>query len=567
MHFHSLTLTRFKHVTTPVTYNFDGMQITITGDNATGKTTIRDALIWILFGTTLSGSNRTAAYCPQDRPAQLDAACTLTARDGQRHTLHRTTKTFTCDDVSATAKDIEALVGPRDLFLHTFWPDTFLTLTEAEGRKVLMNLLPAVSPAAVLDALDDPAHRTLLAAWMPTMLIHVDKTLSKLRQELKTTQTLWHETQGSLQTLQDHPVTPPSSLPEPDTAGYHTALQQWQSATRDRDTLMQTLRTLTQQLDALQRTAPQPPPDVLQTLRQQEQGWREEASQVRAQRAAWHARQPVPPTLTELCPTCGQAITPDHAQQIHTAYQAALATWKAEEASLQTAEQTAQAHQQTWQEAQTRAQNTAEWAHRAQVLRLQQDITATQQKLDALPSLADAEATWHQAESVYQEAQTAWAHNQAQMQAYQRWQSQLQEVQDRHHQTTARIDRLQEALTAAQAYHKTQMTLQIAPLLAHLHTTSCTLWTLPKNSDDDPQPTFKILYQDRPLAACSTAERVHAALEWHQAFNALSQQAIPLFVDNAESVTTLPALDGQVFIARVQPQSALHVEVTPHVLV
>ena len=36
MHFHWLTLTRFKHVTTPVTYNFYGMQSTITGDNVRG---------------------------------------------------------------------------------------------------------------------------------------------------------------------------------------------------------------------------------------------------------------------------------------------------------------------------------------------------------------------------------------------------------------------------------------------------------------------------------------------------------------------------------------------------
>lgn len=567
MRFHSLTLTRFKHVTTPVTYPLDGLQITITGDNATGKTTIREALIWILFGTTLSGSNRTAGYLPQTPPHTLDAACTFTTEDGQQHTIRRTAKTLQCDAVPATAKDIEALIGPRDLFLHTFWPDTFLGLTEAEGRKVLINLLPTVALAAVLDALDDPAHRTLLATWLPGLLTHIDKTLTKLRQELKATQTLWHETQGSLQTLQEHPVTLPPAMPEPDAARYHAAVQQWHAATRDRDTLQQTVRTLTQQLDTLQRTTPSLPPDVLQTLRQHEQIWREEASQVRAQRAAWQARQPIPPTLTALCPTCGQAITPDHAQQIQAAYQAALTTWEAEEAPLQSAAQTAQAHQRAWQEGQTQAQNTVEWAHRAQVLRLQQDLAAAQQALDALPSLTDAETAWRQAEETYQQAQLAWAQNQAQTQAYERWQQQTQAAQDRHDDATDRINRLQTAIIAAQAYQKTQMTLQIAPLLAHLQHTSCTLWVLPKNPEDDPQPTFKILYQGRSLMSCSTAERMQAAIEWHHAFNALTHQTIPLFIDNAESLTVLPPLDGQVFIARVQPQAILHVAVTDHALV
>lgn len=45
----SITLRNFKGLR-DVSFDFDGRNATIIGDNGTGKTTIFDALTWVLFG-------------------------------------------------------------------------------------------------------------------------------------------------------------------------------------------------------------------------------------------------------------------------------------------------------------------------------------------------------------------------------------------------------------------------------------------------------------------------------------------------------------------------------------
>jgi len=65
LHITTLTITRFKHITTPHSWTFGAQVTLIRGDNGTGKSTLADAILWALFGRTPSGSKIPDAWIPQ----------------------------------------------------------------------------------------------------------------------------------------------------------------------------------------------------------------------------------------------------------------------------------------------------------------------------------------------------------------------------------------------------------------------------------------------------------------------------------------------------------------------
>jgi hypothetical protein len=568
MHIHSLTLTAFKHITTPTTYNLDHAIAVITGDNATGKTTIRDAIIWILYGTTPSGSNRTASYLPQSQPTTLDASCVITGRDGVPHTFHRHNRTLTCDNIPLNASEVDDLIGPREIFLSTFLPETFLTLAEAEARKLLMHLLPTISPQDVLNALDSDEERRLLTTLPPAFFHDLTKKMQSLRQSLKLAQKDQDQAQGALNALTDHPLTAPDPVPAPDRTAFDAAQTAWRDAQSQRDILSQQITAAEQQLAQLQRQTPQIDPVTFKHLQEQERAWREADSQCRSQRAAWLAQKPAAPQTTGMCPTCGQRITPDHAQTVLHAYTRALHDWQAQESGLRQAEDVVHQQQHAWQNAVKQAEESAQWAHRAQILQMQKNLADLRTQQAALPTLDDLRHRAQETEAAYQEASRRFTAYQAAQRHYEDWTAQQQQAAARLAATQQQQAELVRQITACQHYQKTAMTLQTAPLLHHLQDTECVLWTIPQKEEDDPQATFKILYHGRPLLACSTAERMRAAVEWHNALNALTGADIPLFLDNGESLSVLPAVTSQVLVARVHAQTPLTVTgVNRHALV
>ncbi len=575
---HALTLDAFKATTRPTTYDLNSDQVTISGDNATGKSTIRDAILWVLYGTNLTGSNRVEGYLPQGAAPVLSASLTLTAKDGAIHTIRRhraKTTTLTDDDMPASQAEIEALVGPRDRFLLTFQPETFLNFTEGEARSLLMSLLPPVDQDLIF--LGCQGQADVLRDRPATYFRDLDKTLKMLRQKNKKDHEQLLGYRGALDSAVQHPVLAPTPVEPPDRSPLDaamTALHQASATAHNTAALEQTQKTLQQlksQAAAHTKTGPQIDHTTQQQLTTLEQQWRQTEQRVMQQEAQWAAREPQSPITGGTCPTCGQAIAADHAQHAQDAYRQALAQWRQAEQAIVTQKETLAAQKAAWTQAQTTAIETAAMTHRVEQLRWKQRITETEELLATYQRQQEAPQDYTPlknavtaAQQDFQTQSSAFAQYQAQQKQYDQWLQTTAQYQTLIDQATESLTVNEAEIAATMVYRRTQMTMQTAPLLEQLKETECVLWTMPSDPEQDPQPTFKILYHQRPIAQCSTAERVAAAIEWHNAFNALGQDSRPLFLDNAESITHIPAITGQALIARVVPQLPLTVKAGQH---
>ncbi|EGO86950.1 hypothetical protein CBCST_15006 [Clostridium botulinum C str. Stockholm] len=69
--------------------------------------------------------------------------------------------------------------------------------------------------------------------------------------------------------------------------------------------------------------------------------------------------------------------------------------------------------------------------------------------------------------------------------------------------------------------------------------------------DGELKDDFKITYEGREFNALSNAEKIKAGLEISNLVMNVLNLNLPIFIDNAESITELPELDTQVIIAKV----------------
>lgn len=70
---------------------------------------------------------------------------------------------------------------------------------------------------------------------------------------------------------------------------------------------------------------------------------------------------------------------------------------------------------------------------------------------------------------------------------------------------------------------------------------------------------FKIQYEEKDFNLLSTSERIKAGLEIAKLLASFSNQAFPVFVDNAESITQIPPMDTQIIAAYVKEGQELTV--------
>jgi DNA repair exonuclease SbcCD ATPase subunit len=85
------------------------------------------------------------------------------------------------------------------------------------------------------------------------------------------------------------------------------------------------------------------------------------------------------------------------------------------------------------------------------------------------------------------------------------------------------------------------------------------LFDVQKNGDI--KPTFEIEMDGRPYSKLSQSESIRAGLELREVLSQQSEIVAPVFVDNAESITSFKEPTGQLIISRVVAGEELKIEV------
>lgn len=167
--FKSLKLQNFKSHQ-DLTVNF-GEHTVITGDNDKGKSSIGEAITWLLYGTDMYGVKMTGKLDPEPTTyeADLTSVSLLMEVDGKDLLFEREVKNgktkYSFNGVPGTKatefSEIVTSLFNKDLFLSLFNPKYFFTLHWEKQRGMILQYVPAPANKEVLKELPEAQAKKL----------------------------------------------------------------------------------------------------------------------------------------------------------------------------------------------------------------------------------------------------------------------------------------------------------------------------------------------------------------------------------------------------------------------
>ena len=160
-----LKISRFKSHVEETEYHFGDLTM-ISGGNHTGKTTIADAIAWVMIGQGFFGGHLLDRfYNDKERKKRVAVELEYVDASGIRHVLSRqriNDKVDAALDGSAIRqKDLNAMFGDADEFLSLVNPLYFVEILAEKGRGLLERNLPPVSEEEVLQRLNGCSQKAL----------------------------------------------------------------------------------------------------------------------------------------------------------------------------------------------------------------------------------------------------------------------------------------------------------------------------------------------------------------------------------------------------------------------
>ncbi|WP_018664590.1 AAA family ATPase [Heyndrickxia acidiproducens] len=164
INFNTLALQNFKSHQN-LTVNF-GEETQVTGDNAKGKSSIFEAITWLLYGTDTLGSKLDPTAITYE--AEKTLVTLLLEIDGKQLLLGRELKKgkikYLINDVPSKAGEFNEILDKlfdKDLFLSLFNPAYFFTLHWEKQRAMLLQYVTPPANKEVLAKLPEQQGKTL----------------------------------------------------------------------------------------------------------------------------------------------------------------------------------------------------------------------------------------------------------------------------------------------------------------------------------------------------------------------------------------------------------------------
>ena len=158
-----MTIAGFKSYVEPTDLTF-GNPTVVTGGNGRGKTSIADAIAFVVTGLPFFGERGIDRLHNEVQP---DVSITMSFVDGAgtAHTLTRTRQknrmTILYDSCEIRQMDLTEMFGEKDVFLSIFNPLYFIEELGNDGKNLLERHLPPISHEAVLAQLSDATRAAL----------------------------------------------------------------------------------------------------------------------------------------------------------------------------------------------------------------------------------------------------------------------------------------------------------------------------------------------------------------------------------------------------------------------
>lgn len=179
----SMNISGFKSYESPTELIF-GNPTVITGGNGRGKTSIADAIAFVVTGLPFFGERGIDRLHNESNPDVAIRMC-FVDETGAHHELTRTRRrnrmTITYDGYEIRQLDLTDMFGERDVFLSILNPLYFIEELGENGKNLLEMYLPMIPHETVLAELSEPVREAL----KNESLLSPDVWLKRRREEIR----------------------------------------------------------------------------------------------------------------------------------------------------------------------------------------------------------------------------------------------------------------------------------------------------------------------------------------------------------------------------------------------
>ncbi|MBU8567607.1 AAA family ATPase [Virgibacillus pantothenticus] len=494
--FKSLKLQNFKSHQ-DLTVNF-GERTVITGDNAKGKSTIPEAITWLLYGTDTLGSKLDPS--PITYEADETMVSLLMDIDGTELLLGRELKKgkakYYINEVPSKATDFNEMLGQyfnKSMFLSLFNPNYFFTLKWTEQREMILQYVSAPSNKEVFKELPEAQAKKLAELLKKHSLDDLEKIHRTNKNKLDKQ---YIAAQSRTKTLKEQLENNAPKVPL--------------------ESLQAELSVLTKQRDEIEKVT-----DVagdtnsriniinskIESLTIQIERGREQHAKVKNTQ------------IEQNCYACGQELTEEA---------------KAE--ALKSVDANAKAI----------ARNVNPMIKERKALR---EELATLEYIDVSEQLEKARKLQEQINPIEQEI-NKYKHFEA-------MKEQLEEAQQAEKQILVSLNESIFIIDSIKDFRAKEAELQAKKVQDLFETLSINLFEELKNGEI--KATFEIEMDGKGYSKLSLSESIRAGLELREVLSKQSNINVPVFVDNAESITKFKEPTGQLIMARVVAEQELKI--------
>ena len=179
----SMSISGFKSYEGPTDLIF-GNPTVITGGNGRGKTSIADAIAFVVTGLPFFGERGIDRLHNESNPDVAIRMC-FVDETGTHHELTRTRRknrmTITYDGYEIRQLDLNDMFGERDVFLSILNPLYFIEELGEDGKKLLERYLPTIPHETVLSQLSEPVREHL----KNETILSPEGSLKRCREEIR----------------------------------------------------------------------------------------------------------------------------------------------------------------------------------------------------------------------------------------------------------------------------------------------------------------------------------------------------------------------------------------------
>ena len=486
--FKYLSLVGFKnHLTLNIQFK---EIIEIVGRNGAGKSTIGDAITWLLFGTDINGSKLDPKPIGED-DVETSVVLVLTV-DGKEFQLVKTQKKtakYFINDVPEKATKFNDLINElfdKDLFLSIFNPTYFSSQNWQDQRKQLLQYVSEPLNKEVFAELHEMTVKTL----EPSLKKHNLDDLEKVHRDQYTKLDKSSERAGErvvtlreqLEKLKFDDLSRTSNKNLDELKAQIEEINKLQAQNQILTNKISTIRT---KIDALQPQIKRQKEKVIAITREE---------------------------IDLHCETCGQQLTEEAKKQVS-------------------------------KEKQARFEKERNYG-----VGLQNELNQLRAQLEELENTKQIPIDNDLLDSINNEIiliQT----QMNQVDQVERLKTELKEAEENKEQIRINRNESLSIINGIKEFRTKRSELMVKKIDSLFTNISVKLFEQLKNGDE--RATFEIEMNGTPFSKLSTAERIKCGLELIEVLSKQSDVVAPTFVDNAESILNFTKPSGQLIVARV----------------